>query len=148
MFILEILKSKGYQEWRHSCVFPQQNADAKTQNAYILQNKGKFNVTFVKGNEVDGSFFFKAPDFIDFSSMRVGGIAKYYVRENDFYNPVIWGLSEVGKPPTLIFPRPKISRENYDEYKSPDDIMNMVLSKYPHEEIFTAMFDKSITLTV
>lgn len=43
----------------------------------------------------------------DISATVSGGLAVYWVKDEDFSNPVIWGLSEKGKPPTLISPRPK-----------------------------------------
>jgi hypothetical protein len=70
----------------------------------------------------------------------------------DRKNEIIFGLSEKDKPPTLIRPRPriKVSRtiegKTYFQDEQYDDSMNIVLSKFSHEEIYKAMFDKSIVL--
>jgi hypothetical protein len=81
-----------------------------------------------------------------FSTMVNGGLAVYYVKNNDFNNPVIWGLHEFNKPPTLISPRPKILKyANGLLYNQEmDDVMNLCLQKELHQDIFKAMFDKSI----
>jgi hypothetical protein len=63
----------------------------------------------------------------DFSTMRDGGLAIFYVKDNDFDNPIIWGLHEFGKPPTLIKPRPKHLSDNE---------MNRMLANQNHYEIF------------
>ena len=69
---------------------------------------------------------------------------------------ICFGLHEMGKPPTLINPRPKIRIQKTiteDSVKRDiviteknDDAMNIVLSKIEYEDIFKAMFDKSICL--
>ena len=70
---------------------------------------------------------------------------KRYVKDNDFENPIMWGLSERHKPPTLIYPRPNIRaiipdgkfrltilRQNFD------DAMNICLQRENHQDIYNA----------
>lgn len=62
---------------------------------------------------------------------------------------ITFGLNEVGKPATLIFPRPKITwfREmngiNTKQCEVLDDVMNTALLKLPFEMIYEVMFDKN-----
>lgn len=67
---------------------------------------------------------------------------------------ICFGLREAGKPPTLICPRPKIRIQKTiikGSFKRDiiiteewDDAMNIVLKEIEYEDIFKAMFDKSI----
>jgi hypothetical protein len=67
---------------------------------------------------------------------------------------VCFGLHEQGKPPTLISPRPRIRIQKtllIDSVKQDiviterfDDAMNIVLKEIEYEDIFKAMYDKSI----
>ena len=69
-------------------------------------------------------------------------------------NVICFGLHEVGKPPTLIYPRPSISVKRNRHINNEecivienemfDDSMNLVLSKENTEQIFKALFDNSI----
>ena len=67
---------------------------------------------------------------------------------------ICFGLHEVGKPPTLISPRPRIEVKRIKEDKEVleneqyDDSMNVVLRDIPHNEILKAMFDKSIIIRI
>lgn len=81
------------------------------------------------------------------------------VREEDFTwedrkGEICFGLHESGKPPTLISPRPKIEVKRIKEgevvieNEQYDDSMNVVLKDIPHEEIFKAMYDKSIIIRI
>ena len=139
--LLEILRENGYMKWSKSCIFQEQNANAKSQNELILKNKEKYNVHFVKGNDKNGTFYFQNYGS-DFSTMRVGGLESYYIKDNDFNNPIIWGLHEKDKPQTLIYPRPffeKIEIINGIKYTIvglDDDGMNDMLKNRSHEEIF------------
>lgn len=69
-------------------------------------------------------------------------------------NEIVFGLSEVGKPPTLIHPRPKIKVKRIQngqeviENEQFDDSMNVVLKVISFKEILTAMYDKSKTLEI
>jgi hypothetical protein len=151
--LLQILKENGFKSWRYSFTFPSQNANAKMQNEHILKNKEKYNVVFVNGNDKQGDFYFK--DGIndnDFSTMRVGGLATHFVKDNNFDNAIIWGLREADKPPTLINHRPKIKlvKLNYNNEiitlnESQDDAMNYCLSVENHELIFKDIFKKELS---
>ena len=81
------------------------------------------------------------------------------VMEEDFTwedrkGEICFGLHEVGKPPTLISPRPRIEVKRIKDGKEVieneqlDDSMNVVLKDIPHEEIFKAMYDKSIVIKI
>lgn len=69
-----------------------------------------------------------------------------WMKSDEYHSPktpnghkgIVCGLHEVGKPPTLIFPRPT----GIDS----DDKMNQVLQKYSMEEVYNVIFDKSIIL--
>jgi len=67
---------------------------------------------------------------------------------------VCFGLHEAGKPSTLISPRPRIRVKRIKDGKEVieneqwDDSMNVVLKDIPHEEIFKAMYDKSICFEI
>ena len=67
---------------------------------------------------------------------------------------ICFGLREVGKPPTLISPRPRIEVKRIKDGKELvenekyDDSMNVVLKDIPHEEIFKAMYDKNIVIKI
>ena len=67
---------------------------------------------------------------------------------------IIFGLHEAKKPPTLIYPRPRIEIKRIKDGKIIiegeylDDSMNIVLNYVPHEEIFKAMYDNTIILKV
>lgn len=60
------------------------------------------------------------------------------------------GLHEVGKPVTLIYPRPKIEVKKNEDGKerfydeSYDDSVNIVLQKEPFGDILNSLTDKSI----
>jgi hypothetical protein len=61
---------------------------------------------------------------------------------------IVVGLHEVGKPVTLVNPRPRILIEKIVEDKIikmseyEDDSMNIILQKFSFDEIFEAMYDK------
>ena len=67
---------------------------------------------------------------------------------------IIFGLHESKKPPTLIYPRPRIEIKRIKDGKVItegeylDDSMNIVLNCVPYEEIFKAMYDNTIVLKV
>lgn len=71
---------------------------------------------------------------------------KYY-----FSKCIIYGYSYENKPPTLIYPRPRVIVCKYDTNGSiindkfvSDDAVNLVLASVPPKEIFKALYDKSI----
>jgi hypothetical protein len=162
MFLLDILHEEGYKCYRSSCIFPDQNANAKTQNEMIFK---RFDVIFTRGNEKDGRFFWEYRPH-DYSSMVVGGLDSRFVKDLDFDNQIIWGLHERGKPPTLITPRPNIVKEVTKKVKEwaesgwylsneaeelvtiglterDDDIMNECLNVFDHRDIYNAIVNKS-----
>jgi len=76
------------------------------------------------------------------------------ITHEDRVNQIIFGLNEAYKPATLIYPRPNIRVKRKKiidneecvviENENFDDSMNIVLSKIDKEEIFKAMYDKSM----
>jgi hypothetical protein len=72
----------------------------------------------------------------------------------DRESEICFGMCEVGKPPTLISPRPKITVKRERDFGDEKHIvtedqyfdysMNMVLMKEDPELIFDALFDSSI----
>ena len=81
------------------------------------------------------------------------------VMEEDFTlddrsGEICFGLHENGKPPTLISPRPKIEIKRIRDGKEViedeqyDDSMNIVLRDVPCEDIFKAMYDKSVSIKI
>ena len=84
---------------------------------------------------------------VDYSSMTSGGCDKRYIKGDV---EIIFGLNEIHHPPTLIYPRPNINvkrlhNENIVlEHEQFDRNMDVVLQNVDYEEIFKAMFDKSI----
>ena len=133
--LLEIIKQNGYEPYRCSVIFENQNASTKEQNKYIIE---KYNCIFTNGNESNGTFYYQ-PNYSenDFSTMRVGGLATYYIKDKDFKNAIVWGLYEYGKPPTLIIP--KLNIETL-EILSPQTKIDLVLQKYEHHFIFDNLF--------
>lgn len=71
-------------------------------------------------------------------------IRTLYIHEDG--REVVYGLSEYKKPPTLIYPRPRILKTVngiiYDQLR--DNTMNYCLQKESPEDILKAMFDQSI----
>ena len=63
---------------------------------------------------------------------------------------IVFGLSEQGKPATLIHPRPLMLMHTKDGIKhhQHDDTMNAALHQFTPEEIYNAMFNKNIILTI
>lgn len=102
---------------------------------YLVEDKGYKTFRFIEGNYV--------PNRInDYSTMQEGGISVTYTKGN---REITYGLHEFGKPPTLIFPRPKIkvviNGKEFDECS--DDAMNICLREEKAENIYEAMFDTS-----
>jgi len=73
---------------------------------------------------------------------------------DEMMTQITFGLNESPKPPTLICPRPNINivrirnGEKVIETEFLDDSMNIVLDTISHEEIYKAMFDKSICFNI
>jgi len=75
-----------------------------------------------------------------FSSM--GDLDICYIKDDV---EIIFGLHEVGKPPTLISPRPiiEVIKEGEKLDHTSDDAMNICLQNEKPKDIFKAMFDKT-----
>jgi len=84
-----------------------------------------------------------------FSTSVEGALCDFWIKNEDYQNPIVWGLSEKGKPPTLICPRPQISytKENTYLIGAFDDSMNICLQKEDPEDIYKALYNKSIVFT-
>lgn len=85
---------------------------------------------------------------LDYSTMRTDGIDSRYKKGDILF---IWGLHELGKPPTLIYPRPTIisKTENsgieiFDDYSYLDDVMNECLNTFSHEDIYQGILNNWI----
>ena len=145
--LLEMLKDKGYERYSCSITFPKQNLEVKNHNKKILSDKEKYSVVFVEGNETEGKFYYK-DKFRDFSTMRPDGIDYRYVKDLDFENEIVWGLNELGKPPTLKYPRPNVVRKktingiSHTQNGVNDNEINDLLSRYPHEKILEAILSQ------
>ena len=81
------------------------------------------------------------------------------VMEEDFTwedrkGEIRFGLDELGHPPTLISPRPRIEVKRIKKGKEVvesehyDDSMNTVLKYIPHEKIFEAMYNRSVVIKI
>lgn len=66
-----------------------------------------------------------------------------YLKGDDIFT---FGLSEYGKPPTLIHPRPrmKIIRNGEVSFEKNDDNMNFVLQKISPKEIIDAIKNETL----
>ena len=84
----------------------------------------------------------KTGEISSFSTM--GNLRSLF--ENKEGVKIVFGFNEHKKPPTLVYPRPRILRTIdgviYDQHS--DDVMNHCLMKEKTEDIFNAMFDDSI----
>ena len=81
----------------------------------------------------------------DYSTMVEYGTYGRYTHKDG--RCIYWGLNEKGRPPTLITPRPRILKMEKKGYLSGeyrDDNMFLCLQKETPEDIFKAMFDRSI----
>ncbi|QNS40196.1 hypothetical protein H0S70_07220 [Chryseobacterium manosquense] len=91
---------------------------------------------------------------LDYSTTRSNGIDSRY--ENEKGDLVIWGINELGKPPTLIFPRPEIiattdwfrmidSKIELVKYRTEcafkDDVMNGCLSSFDHQDVYDGIIN-------
>jgi len=88
----------------------------------------------------------------NFSSVIVGGTAVFYVKDDDFENPIIWGLQEMGKPPTLIKPRFNVSLKRTNPTNRCVEIINgmyndaidYVLKNNCHLFLFDNLYNKKL----
>ena len=79
----------------------------------------------------------------DFSTLQEGGLHVVYIKDD---LKIWWGLNEQSKPPTLCYPRPNIMLKIADcSFGNQfDDAMNICLKEESNEDIFKALFDKTI----
>ena len=98
----------------------------------------------------DGEPYYGDLKLRDFSTMVSGGLDIRYIKDDDFDNQIIYGLSEFRKPPTLIYPRPGMYKkvEGGVKYYNDDNSMNKVLGSYTHEEIYEAIYNREIALEI
>lgn len=81
-------------------------------------------------------------------------VMEEYFTWDDRKGEICFGLHEFGKPPTLISPRPRIEIKRFKdgqiiiEDEQFDDAMNIVLKEICFDEIFKAMYDKSICIKI
>lgn len=112
---------------------------------YLTEDLGFIPFRYVNGKFVENKIN-------DFSTMINGGLHLIYIKDDI---KIWWGLNELGKPPTLVAPRPKINLKidtsKYDGIfirnsicEVFDDAMNVCLKKESPELIYKALFDNSI----
>lgn len=70
----------------------------------------------------------------------LGTVQKKYTKDG---KEIIIGLSERGKPVTLVYPRPTIIHKGFYENLN-DDFMNRILQTIPNERILESLFDPKI----
>ena len=111
-------------------------------------------MTLLKLIKKEGFIITRGRELGNYSTMIKDGIFTELTHSDG--RVIYWGLNEIGKPPTLINPRPKILRKtNMQNCLSKeaverigneffDNNMNYCLHKEKPEDIFKAMFDKSI----
>lgn len=72
------------------------------------------------------------------------------ITTEDRKGEICYGLNEVNKPPVLVYPRPRIVVKRIEngieiiEDQRKDDSMFIALREKTNEEIFKAMYDRSI----
>jgi len=93
-------------------------------------------------------------DWYNFSTMTLrANIATFFIKDNDFDNPIIYGISAVGFSPMVGWPKPKIKviLNKNDELwkyniKSIDEnhprALSMCYSKENHQELFDVITNK------
>ena len=134
---MQILQERGYKTYRRGTTSKFQNDSAKEQYKSILKRDDIIHTDC-------SAFYYPHYNVDDFSTMVVGGTDIRFVKDEDFDNEIIWGLNEYNKPPTLIYPRPRISGKKNGRILTSldDDAMNICLAKENHEDILIAMYDK------
>jgi len=97
------------------------NATAEKQAKNILNNN-PVGIVFKSGsfNSEESSFFVPCTfnhiyTSANFNCMQNGGTTVYFIKDNNFENPLVFGLNEYNQPPTLIFPRPNIKYIFFNE---------------------------------
>lgn len=111
---------------------------------YLVEDLGYKSYRYVSGKYIPNNIN-------DYSTMVEGGLDVRYIKDSDETKQIIFGLHEKGKPSTLISPRPKITLRVKDSEgkivcvnQQFDDAMNVCLREELPENIYKAMYDKSI----
>jgi len=126
------LIDKGYQRYILDC----KDMKYKKSNEYIISTMVNLDHRYIHNSDFN---------LLDKINKGKSVIDKDFTFE-DRKNEIVFGLHEMNKPVTLIYPRPriKIKKENILITEEEDDAMNIVLKKVVFEEIFKAMYNKSI----
>jgi len=136
--LIDYLLSIGYKSFILDC---------KT-----MKYKEKGNTPLSTMVNLDYRLFHKNDPII--SKIRQGCTISNEIKKEDRSGEIIIGLSEVGKPPTLIYPRPKIMvlrsenglNKTYNEQG--DNEMNIVLQKFTLKEVFNSMYNTDVILKI
>ena len=132
--------------------------DKREYIMYILNMKaGKYEIperhSISSISNLDQRYIHKDDkEFLDYINR---GITYSEIPPDVLNRQIIFGLSEVGLPPTLIMPRPKIRiiKTNDDgsvtvENETYDTSMNMVLEHISFDKIFYAIYNKKKTIII
>jgi len=107
----------------------------------LLTDKG-YKV-FEKSLDDKGKLIFIEPTTNYYSSM--GNLTFTYIKGD---RKVEFGLSEYGKPPTLVWPRPTILKREGDVVKAGyslrDDSVSRILQTEDLEKVYESLFNNSI----
>lgn len=127
----------------------------KGYNRYILNLKTMMfeeaNGYFISSIANIGYHYFHKTDMNILNKIGKCELLKNYTND-DRKGEICFGLHEQGKPTTLISPRPRIEIKRIKNQKvviedeTFDNSMNVVLDKVSCDEIFKAMYDKSIII--
>lgn len=118
----------GYYEFKNFKIF--QSYKELTYKRLDNTNLNSFEKYLIKIGYIRNRFNFKTMSLTKTSNNDIlstmGNIDFRYTKEGE--KTITYGLCEGGKPPTLIYPRPKgiIS----------DDMMNRILQTYSSEELY------------
>ena len=82
------------------------------------------------------------------STMSILDVVWFKGNCRDKNKGIVTGLHGDYKPPTLIYPRPIMTRNGIIIWIMEDDAMNEALRRYTHKEVFEAMYDNTIHLEV
>ena len=80
--LLDIIQDKGYKPFGYGCTFKDQNADSKHQVKMFFKRDDIFFIDGDRQSEISSFYYPKNKDEI--STMIVGGIAVYWVKDLDF----------------------------------------------------------------
>lgn len=127
----QMLLDKGYIKHILNC----KTMKFEVAKGHAISTMANLNYRYI--NETDTNLLSKIAD-------GKSVIDKYFTCE-DRNGEICFGLREVGKPPTLISPRPRIEVKRIKEgnvvieNEQHDDSMNVVLRSTSHNEIFQIM---------